>query len=200
VLISIYPRMVIVVSPPWVLHIYAMHPAVYYHTTATSHLLAGAAWLTANCYNVFQMEDKYHPINQYNKPVCTIRSAENAVPLHEHTAVLSKQFEIHFLGQKSSSTDYFWRKHGSPSSWTELKNQYGWILSSFATASDDFAKCWSDLQGVSVISVVCSNLAPFFVSSVSTQYFLARFLSRSDPVDPTFLISSCMPLMLGIVF
>jgi hypothetical protein len=25
-------------------------------------------------------------------------------------------------------------------------------------------------------------------------------LSRSDPVDPTFLISSCMPLMLGIVF
>jgi hypothetical protein len=51
-------------------------------------------------------------------------------------------------------------------------------------------------------SGVCFNLALISsgVSLVSTWHFLAGFLSRSDPVDLTFLISFWTPLVLGTVF
>jgi hypothetical protein len=59
------------------------------------------------------------------------------------------------------------------------------------------ARRLSDFRGV------CSNLAsfrPLSFLSVSNWHFVTGFLSRSNPVHLTFLISSWMPLVLGTVF
>jgi hypothetical protein len=79
---------------------------------------------------------------------------------------------------------------------------YGQSLSSFvALAVEDFEMLVSCARHLSDISGACFNLAPitFSFSLICTQRFLEGFLSRSDPVDLTLLISLWMPVVLGTV-
>jgi hypothetical protein len=89
------------------------------------------------------------------------------------------------------------KSHGCKA-WTTV-TLYNWSLSNFiALATDNFKMLVSCARHLSDFSGVCSNLVPilYSFSLVSTQQFLAVFLSRSDPVDLTLLISLWMPVVL----